>query len=59
MPERRKWEPAAVCYCLLALITLAVYLPVLEARFVTFDDTYYVTDNQHVQAGLTWEGTRW
>jgi hypothetical protein len=59
MPEKRKLERAALCYCLLALITLAVCLPVIEARFITFDDTSYVTENPTVQAGLTWEGFRW
>jgi tetratricopeptide (TPR) repeat protein len=59
MPEQRKLEGAALCYCLLALITLAVFLPVVEARFVAFDDTFYLTDNPKVQAGLTWESVRW
>ena len=45
MPECRKLEPTAPCCALLALITVAVYLPVIEASFVTFDDTYYVTEN--------------
>jgi protein O-mannosyl-transferase len=44
---------------LLAAVTVAAYLPVLEARFITFDDTLYVTDNPNVQAGLTWSGLRW
>jgi hypothetical protein len=59
MPEPRKLEHAALCYVLLALITVAVYLPVIELSFVTFDDTYYLTDNPKVQAGLTWESVRW
>ncbi len=59
MLECRKREPAALCCALLALLTLAVYLPVMEARFVTFDDSAYLTDNATVQAGLTWEGLRW
>jgi protein O-mannosyl-transferase len=59
MPDQPKLERAALGYALLALITLAVYLPVLEAAFVTFDDTYYVTGNPVVQSGLTWEGFRW
>jgi protein O-mannosyl-transferase len=59
MLEKRMLERAALCYWLLALITLAVYLPVLEASFVTFDDTSYLTDNPKVQAGVTWEGARW
>ena len=59
MPEKRKLEHPALCYVLLALITVAVYLPVIELSFVTFDDTYYLTDNPKVQAGLTWESVRW
>jgi protein O-mannosyl-transferase len=59
MPERRKLEHPALCYVLLALITVAVYLPVIELSFVTFDDTYYLTNNPKVQAGLTWESVRW
>ncbi len=44
---------------LLALITLAVYLPVLQNGFVNFDDDDYVTSNAHVQAGLTWPDIEW
>lgn len=43
----------------LALLTLAVYLPVLAHGFIRFDDPYYVTGNPRVQAGLTWEGIAW
>jgi protein O-mannosyl-transferase len=59
MPETRKLEYTALCCVLLALITVAVYLPVIEQGFVAFDDNYYLTANSTVQAGLTWEGTRW
>jgi hypothetical protein len=59
MPEPRKLEPTALCYVLLALITMAVYLPVIQLGFVAFDDNYYLTANPKVQAGLTWEGVRW
>ncbi len=59
MPERPKLERAALCYGLLALITVAVYLPVIELSFVTFDDTHYVTNNPKVQAGLSWDSIRW
>ena len=44
---------------LLGLITLAVYWPVTGHDFVQFDDPDYVTENRHVQAGLTGEGIRW
>jgi protein O-mannosyl-transferase len=44
---------------LLSLITLALYLPALHNGFVEYDDQRYVTDNPHVQAGLTWSGFVW
>src|SRR5882672_822301 len=43
----------------LCLLTLIVYLPVLRAGFVNFDDGLYVTSNPTVQAGLTWKGFLW
>jgi tetratricopeptide (TPR) repeat protein len=43
----------------LCLLTLIVYLPVLHSDFVNFDDGLYVTNNPHVQAGLTWKGFVW
>ena len=51
-------RPRTICL-LLALITLAVYWPVRNAGYVVFDDPDYVTNNSHVQAGLTWTGLRW
>jgi Tfp pilus assembly protein PilF len=45
---------------LLALVTLAVYSPAIRHRFIfNYDDEHYVTDNSHVQAGLTWETFVW
>jgi len=44
---------------LLALATLVIYLPVVRCDFVNFDDQVYVTENPHVQAGLTWASLRW
>jgi tetratricopeptide (TPR) repeat protein len=44
---------------LLALVTLAVYLPVLRDSFVNYDDDDYITDNPIVQAGWTWAGVKW
>jgi tetratricopeptide (TPR) repeat protein len=44
---------------LLALATLAVYLPVLHDGFVNYDDDDYVTNNRVVQNGLTWPGIQW
>ena len=44
---------------LLALATLAVYLPVMRNGFVDFDDGDYITENTVVQAGWTWPGVKW
>ena len=49
-----------LCICLtLALATLAVYWQVRHHEFIDFDDDEYITDNTHVQAGLTKEGIVW
>ncbi len=44
---------------LLVLVTLAVYNPVSRNGFVGYDDEGYVTENPHVQAGLTWGTVSW
>jgi tetratricopeptide (TPR) repeat protein len=44
---------------LLVLVTLVLYWPVTGHGFVAFDDHAYVTENSHVQAGLSWEGVKW
>jgi tetratricopeptide (TPR) repeat protein len=44
---------------LIAVIILAVYWQVGDHAFISFDDRMYVTENPHVQAGLTLEGLRW
>lgn len=43
----------------LALSTLAVYWPITHHDFVNFDDFDFVTENPHVQAGLTWDSIKW
>ena len=44
---------------LVFLLVLGVFLPTLSNEFVSYDDPTYVTDNFHVQSGLTWESLRW
>ncbi|HEY1489972.1 MAG TPA: tetratricopeptide repeat protein [Verrucomicrobiae bacterium] len=44
---------------LLALVTLAIYLPVLHNGFVNYDDDDYVTNNRVVKNGLTPAGIHW
>jgi tetratricopeptide (TPR) repeat protein len=44
---------------LLAMFTLAVYLPVVRNGFILYDDGGYVTQNKMVQGGLTPGGIKW
>ncbi len=49
-----------ILVCLfLVLTTLAVYWQVGDHEFVNFDDDLYVTENYHVQRGLTLENINW
>ncbi len=53
------WKQAVVLALLLIVATAALYLRVLRYGFVNYDDTLYVTQNAHVQDGLTWDTMRW
>jgi protein O-mannosyl-transferase len=54
-PRFAAWRMAA----LLALVTVALYWPAMRCNFVNYDDNVYVTENPHVQSGLTWAGMKW
>ena len=54
-PEKRN---TIVCL-LLAVVTLALYNPVNRHPFVNYDDDRYVTENPHVQQGLTGDTIAW
>ena len=43
----------------LALLVLALYWRTGEFAFLNYDDTDYVTKNDGVLGGLSWEGVRW
>jgi len=43
---------------LLALVTLAVFLPVGGFGFLNYDDNDYITDNDFVKQGLNWTDIR-
>jgi Flp pilus assembly protein TadD len=43
----------------LFLVTLALYWPAMRCDFVNLDDNLYVTDNPHVQGGLSWTAVKW
>jgi tetratricopeptide (TPR) repeat protein len=52
-------RPTLLLSLLLFLVTLAVYSRALRNSFVEYDDPEYVTENPHVQAGLTWQTVAW
>src|SRR4051812_29939530 len=58
LPPSDKKSVLYIC-AFLALSTLAVYWPVTHHDFVNFDDFDFVTENAHVQAGLTWDSIKW
>ena len=47
-------------FCLLLIAVIAiVYGQVVDHRFISYDDSMYVTENTVVRAGLTWHGIKW
>ena len=44
---------------LLVAFTLVLYNPVNHFSFINYDDNRYVSENRHVQAGLTWSTVKW
>jgi hypothetical protein len=48
-----------IVYIVLILATLAVFWQVNQYDFINCDDPVYVTENIHVQSGITLEGFRW
>jgi hypothetical protein len=51
--------PTWLLAVLLVLVTIALYWPAMECDFINLDDQDYVTENLHVQTGLTWQGVKW
>ncbi|MFZ1036358.1 MAG: hypothetical protein WAN57_04055, partial [Smithella sp.] len=54
-PDRKK----LIVYLVLMVLTCAVYWQVNFYGFVNFDDHVYVTQNDHVQSGITPDGFHW
>ena len=48
-----------IVYIVLAVVTLAVFWQVNQYDFINFDDHVYVTENSHIQSGITLDGFRW
>jgi Flp pilus assembly protein TadD len=54
----QRWRNLVIYLCL-ALVTAALYWPVGHFEFTNYDDDCYVTDNPHVQGGVTPGGVKW
>ena len=48
-----------IVYIALAVVTLAVFWQVNQYDFINFDDKAYVTENSHIQSGITLDGFLW
>jgi protein O-mannosyl-transferase len=55
---RQKMRNVAACLLIFGVVT-ALYLPAFNHPFSDYDDDYYVTDNPHVRAGLSWKTVGW
>ena len=58
-PGTSSWQQQLLLSLILVIITVAIYFRVNHYPFVNYDDTLYVTQNAHVQDGLTWVTVRW
>lgn len=54
-----RYAAEIVVSLILSMMILVCYQPVSDYGFINYDDPLYVTDNAHVQAGVTMEGFIW
>ena len=54
----RKYKVLLICL-LLSLSVLVLFWQVQDYDFILYDDNLYVTENEHVQKGLSREGLSW
>jgi tetratricopeptide (TPR) repeat protein len=59
MSSLSKNKQMLLIYSLLTIATLLAFWQVNTCEFIYFDDPFYVTENNHVQNGITLEGIRW
>jgi tetratricopeptide (TPR) repeat protein len=57
--HRSRNRQILVLWLLLALVTAALYWPVIHHDFVNFDDPDYATKHPHITTGLSWANIRW
>jgi len=60
MNEKQKRYCVSFVCLTLVLTSLAVFWQLHNHEFITtFDDNLYITDNDNVKNGLTWQGIKW
>src|ERR1022692_1686837 len=57
-PSRSGRKVFLICLLLFGIV-LSAFLPVTGNEFICYDDTEYVTENPHVQAGLNMANLQW
>lgn len=55
---RNKFHIFVICVSL-ALVTVITYEPIRKNEFVSYDDQVYVTENSHINTGITRESVFW
>jgi len=53
--SKRTWAGS----CLLLILTVAVFCPIADFDFITYDDPQYIISNPFVTSGLSANGLRW
>lgn len=56
--ENRQWLRISIGVLLIA-ITWAVFGQTVQYQFINYDDPLYVLENEHVRAGISWQGIEW
>ncbi len=55
--DRKKHQ--LIIYIFLLVVTLAVFWQLNSYEFINIEDDKYVTENNHIQSGITLDGFRW
>ncbi len=59
MDLAKKTRRTILVCALLSAVTLLTFWPQTGHDFITYDDSFYLTENTHVQQGLTWANVAW
>jgi len=51
-----RWRRELLICVALAALTLGVYWPVRDFGLIQYDDPQFITENEHIRTGLSWNG---